>query len=64
MVEFKLKVQNAIDIQVLNTETNEWTQLTRLDDLFMGKSKVGDSPVKVVAQFPGDPRYWTLVEYN
>ncbi|NBD16623.1 MAG: transglutaminase [Cyanobacteria bacterium] len=64
MVEFKLKVQNAIDIQVLNTETNEWTQLTRLDDLFMEKLKVGDSPVKVVAQFPGDPRYWTLVEYN
>ncbi|MDR9402392.1 MAG: transglutaminase domain-containing protein [Halothece sp. Uz-M2-17] len=63
-VNFKLKIQNATDIQIINTATNQWTQLTRFDQLFIGTAKVGNSPMKVVAQFPGDRRYWTLLEYN
>lgn len=63
-IEFKLKIENAIDVQVLNVETNQWTQLTRYDNVFMGKVKVGYQKTQVVAKFPGDSRYWVLLEYN
>ncbi len=63
-VQFKLKVENAVDVQVIDVARNRWTKLTRLDNLFMGNVKVNNSLIAVVAQFPNDSRYWTLLQYN
>ena len=63
-VNFKLKVPNAISVQVIDKSSNDWTKLTAYsNDVFGGKAFVRSGKVHVVAQFPGDERYWSLVEY-
>ena len=64
-INFKLKVPNAVEVQVIDKSSNKWTQLTAYsNDLFAGDAFVSSGKVHVVAQFPGDERYWSLVEYK
>ena len=63
-IEFKLKVKNALDVQVIDLHTQRWTRLTRYNNLFMGRVNIGSSPVVVVAQFAKDSKYLTLLQYR
>ncbi len=63
-VRFQLKVPHALEVQVIDQSSNGWTPLTASGNLFTGNVLVGSGKVHVVAQFPGDEKYWTLVEYN
>ena len=63
-VRFQLEVPHALSVQVIEQSSNRWTPLTASGNLFTGNVSVGSGKVYVVAQFPGDEKYWTLVEYN
>lgn len=61
---FKIKVDNATEVKVVNQSTNSWTDLTRYGDLFSGQVNVKEGKIVVFAKFKGDSRYWALLEYN
>ncbi len=63
-VYFSLKVPNAIDVQVINTTTNQWTALEDYGDYFQGYVEIKSGKNIVVAKFSSGDRYWHLVEYN
>lgn len=60
---FNLIVPQATDVQVINTRTQQWTPLNKYGNYFAGHVELNSGEVSVVAKFPGDDRYWHLVEY-
>ncbi|MBR8827455.1 MAG: transglutaminase [Gomphosphaeria aponina SAG 52.96 = DSM 107014] len=63
-VYFQLNVPKALEVQVIDQTSNKWTKLTRSGNQFSGNAFVGSGKVQVTAKFPGDEKYWTVVEYN
>ncbi len=61
---FHLKVDRATEVKVVDQSTNNWTNLIKYGNLFAGTARVGTGKVVVFAKFPGDSRYWALLEYN
>ena len=61
---FNLVVPEAIDVQVINTDTKEWTPLDSYGNYFAGNVDIKPGSTTVVAKFPGDEQYWQLVEYQ
>ena len=61
---FNLVVPGALDVRVVNLDTNQWTILNGYGDYFAGNVEVETGQVAVVAKFPGDRDYWQLVEYQ
>lgn len=63
-VYFKIEVPDALEVQVIDTSSNKWVQLTRSGSTFEGNVPVSSNKIQVVAKFPENNDYWTLVEYN
>jgi transglutaminase/protease-like cytokinesis protein 3 len=61
---FNLVVPEAIDVQVVDVETEQWTALNNYGGNFAGNVAVKSGKTAVIAQFPGDEQYWQLVEYQ
>ncbi len=61
---FKLKIENAIEVKILDESSNNWTDLIKYGDLFAGSARITTGKVIVFAKFPEDNRYWALLEYN
>jgi len=61
---FNLIVPQAIDVQVINTETKQWTPLNGYGNYFAGQVKIHPGNTLIIAKFPGDDQYWQLVEYK
>lgn len=61
---FKLRVDKAIEVKVLDKSSGEWADLTKYGNLFTGSAMVTSGKVVVFAKFSGDSRYWALLEYN
>ncbi len=61
---FNLVVPQAIDVQVVNTDTKKWTPLNGYGNYFAGNVEIKSGKTVVIAKFPGDDRYWQLVEYQ
>ena len=63
-IYFSLKVPYATDVQVINSQTKQWTALEGYGDYFQGYVNVESGQNIVVAKFPEDDRYWHLLEYQ
>lgn len=63
-VNFTLEVPSALDVQIIDTTSRQWTKLDPQGNLFSGVASVSTGSVRVAAKFAGDSRYWTLLEYN
>ena len=61
---FDLKVPQAIDVQVVNTFTEQWTPLNGYGDIFVGHVDIKSGSTIVIAKFPGSDEYWKIVEYQ
>jgi transglutaminase/protease-like cytokinesis protein 3 len=61
---FNLVVPEALDVQVVNTETQQWTPLNGYGNYFAGNVAIKSGKTAVIAKFPGDEQYWQLVEYQ
>ena len=61
---FNLNVPQAIDVQVVNTNTQKWTPLNGYGTYFTGNVDIQSGNTVVVAKFPEDDRYWQLLEYQ
>ena len=61
---FNLIVPGALDVQVINTETQEWTQLAGYGNYFAGNVEIQAGKTAVVAKFSENEEYWQLVEYQ
>ena len=61
---FNLVVPNAVDVQVINTATQQWTPLNSYGSYFAGNVEIQRGKIAVAARFPGDEQYWQLVEYQ
>ncbi|MEL6579129.1 MAG: transglutaminase domain-containing protein [Cyanobacteria bacterium J06621_12] len=61
---FNLIVPGAVDVQVINTETKQWTTLDGYGDYFAGNVEIKPGTTAIAAKFPGDEQYWQLVEYQ
>ena len=61
---FNLVVPGAVDVQVINTRTQQWTALNSYGSYFAGNIDIQAGKTAVAARFPGDEQYWQLVEYQ
>lgn len=61
---FNLVVPEALDVQVVDLTTQQWTPLNGYGDYFSGNVEIKLGKTAVIAKFPGDERYWQLVEYQ
>lgn len=61
---FNLIVPEAIDVQIVHTDTKEWTPLNGYGNYFAGHVDIQSGNISIVAKFPGDEQYWQLVEYQ
>lgn len=61
---FKLRIDSATAVKVVNKSTNQWHDLTRYGNVFTGNINVGNGDIIVYAKFPNDSRYWALLEYS
>jgi transglutaminase/protease-like cytokinesis protein 3 len=61
---FKLRVDNATEVKVIDKSSNNSTDLIKYGNLFAGNVRIGSGKVIVFAKFPEDSRYWALLEYN
>jgi transglutaminase/protease-like cytokinesis protein 3 len=61
---FNLVVPEALDVQVVDLATQQWTPLNGYGDYFSGNVEIKLGTTAVIAKFPGDERYWQLVEYQ
>ena len=48
----------------MDKSTNKWNNLIKNGNLFVGNVRVSSGKILVFAKFPGDSRYWALLEYN
>ncbi len=63
-VYFELLVPEASDIQVVDETSHQWTPLTHEGSLFKGYAVVSQGTILVIAKFPENSQYWTIVEYQ
>lgn len=64
-VYFKLKIDSATQVKILDKSTDKWQDLTRYGNIFAGNIDIENSgKIIVFAKFPQDSRYWALLEYN
>ncbi len=63
-VYFKLRVNNATEVRVLDKASNRWTTLTRYGNLYTGNVEVLGGEVIVYGKFPNQRELWGLVKYN
>lgn len=61
---FNLVVPQAIDVQVVNDQTKQWTPLNGYGNYFAGHVDIQAGNISVVAKFPGDDQYWQLLQYQ
>ncbi|MEM8718435.1 MAG: transglutaminase domain-containing protein [Cyanobacteria bacterium P01_G01_bin.39] len=61
---FKVIVPEAIDVQIVNSTTQHWTSLNGYGNYFAGNVDIQSGNIFIVAKFPGDERYWQLIEYQ
>lgn len=61
---FNLVVPQAIDVQVVNTTTEQLTPLNGYGDYFVGHVDIQSGNNVVIAKFPGSDEYWKLIEYR
>ncbi|BAZ46358.1 hypothetical protein NIES4102_33890 [Chondrocystis sp. NIES-4102] len=61
---FNLIVPSAIDVQVVNTTTNQATPLNAYGTYFAGSVDIQPGNTIIIAKFVGDEQYWQLVEYQ
>ena len=61
---FNLIVPEAIDVQVVNSSTKQWTPLNGYGSYFAGHVDIQSGNTSIVAKFPGSDQYWQLVEYQ
>ncbi len=61
---FNLIVPEAIDVQVVNNSTKQWTPLNGYGSYFAGHVDIQSGNTSIVAKFPGSDQYWQLVEYQ
>lgn len=61
---FKLKIDEATEVKVVNKSSNEWQNLERYGNVFAGNVNVGNGEIMIYAKFPQDSRYWALLEYG
>jgi len=61
---FKVKVDQATEVKVVNKSSNKWHDLERYGNVFAGNVNVGNGDIIVYAKFPQDSRYWALLEYG
>lgn len=61
---FRLKIDDATEVKVVNLSTNRWYNLTAYGNIFAGNVNVGDGNIVVYAKFPRDARYWGLLKYS
>ncbi len=61
---FKLKIDQATEVKIVNKSTNKWQDLERYGNVFAGNINVGDGDIMIYAKFPEYSRYWALLEYG
>ncbi|MEL6441572.1 MAG: transglutaminase domain-containing protein [Cyanobacteria bacterium J06621_8] len=61
---FALVVPEAIDVQVVNSDTQQWTSLTGYGNQFRGNVDIQPGNIFVVAKFPDEDQYWQLLKYQ
>ena len=62
---FKIKVDNATDVQIVDQSTDQWQKLERYgSNIFAGNINVGSGNLIVLAKFHNTSRYWALLEYE
>ncbi|BAU64975.1 unknown protein [Stanieria sp. NIES-3757] len=63
-VYFKLDLPQALDVQIIDFNSQTWTPLERFGNSFQGFAPVSNGKVHIVAKFSHDAQYWTVLEYN
>ncbi|WP_171815445.1 transglutaminase domain-containing protein [Stanieria cyanosphaera] len=63
-VYFKLDLPQALDVQVIDFNSQIWTPLERSGNSFQGFAPVSNGKVNIVAKFSNNAQYWTVLEYN
>lgn len=63
-VYFKLHVPNAQDVQVISQQSSKWTPLSGLGNFFEGTVPIKPGKVIVIARFPNQSSYQSLIEYE
>jgi transglutaminase/protease-like cytokinesis protein 3 len=64
-VYFEVTLDNAVDVQIFNQASNQWTPLNRSGRTFSGNVVVTSGKTQLMARFPQDTtRYWSLAEYQ
>jgi transglutaminase/protease-like cytokinesis protein 3 len=62
---FRIKVDNATDVQIMDQVTNKWQKLDRYgSNIFAGNINAGSGNLTVFAKFDHGSRYWALLEYK
>jgi transglutaminase/protease-like cytokinesis protein 3 len=61
---FQLQVPGAEKVMLVDRDRRKFTPLTRTGDIFTGSEIVNSPNLMVAAQFPGNDKFWTLVEYE
>ncbi|MGI0482120.1 transglutaminase domain-containing protein [Geminocystis sp. CENA526] len=61
---FKLQIDSATEVKVVDKSTNQWHNLTRYGNVFSGNVNIGNGEVMIYAKFPNDSRYWGLLKYG
>ncbi|PZU96517.1 MAG: hypothetical protein DCE90_09375 [Pseudanabaena sp.] len=62
-VNLEITVPNALDVAVIDQQTDKWTKLQKRGDLFVGVVKARGA-LSVSAKFTGGGEYWSLVTYQ
>jgi transglutaminase/protease-like cytokinesis protein 3 len=63
-VYFKLHVPSAQDVQVISQRSSQWTPLSGSGDSFAGTVPIEPGKVMVIARFPNQSSYQSLIEYD
>lgn len=61
---FKIRIDLATEVKVVNKSTNQWYNLTRYGNVFTGNIYGGNGDIMIYGKFPNDSRYWGLLEYH
>jgi len=63
-VNFRLRVDNATEVKVLDKKSNRWTTLIRYGNLYTGNVDVSGGEIIVYGKFPQHRELWGLMKYN
>lgn len=61
---FKLDLPQALEVKVIDSNSETWTPLERLGNTFQGYVPISNGKVYLVAKFSEGSQYWTVLEYN